>query len=312
VADGDYERAGPQAGPGTGGYPGPHGQSPVGPQDPASQWPIPAATGVPPQNVPPQTVAGRRSRRWIWITVAVVACIVVSLVATAGLVTWRAVDHTRRHQFESFGPSGHGPLKLGMSRDAALATGVPSPTVTAMREECADHVRRTGPQPDAAMLTATEEALKAYERAAKAAEDAEAAAGATLGNGATIEELQAKLQRMKASLEATQAKGVALDELLRLGKERMLALRANGALTFNARGELVRIYAPPGARTPKGVSVGSSDMDLQRAYGSELSDKGGFYTMRASSQRADYRYQFGVDEGKVSWMALLDRDDICA
>lgn len=267
---------------------------------------MPAAVGY---QQPP--AAGRPSRRWIWITATIAACIAVALLVTAGVVTWSAVDRSRRQQFESFGPTGHGPLRLGMSKDAAVATGVPATTQTVARAECAEYTRRTGPQPDPTMLTATEESVKTFERATKAAEEADAAVGPSLTKGTTLPELQARVQRLKAVSDAEQAKRAAMLEMMRLGQERMVALQANGALTFNGRGELVRLFAPPGARTSEGIRVGSSDHDLQRAYGSDLSEEDGVYIMRASPRRADYIYQFSVENGNVEWIALSDRDDSC-
>ncbi|MFJ6385261.1 hypothetical protein ACIQI7_35325 [Kitasatospora sp. NPDC092039] len=224
---------------------------------------------------------------------------------------------------EAFAAAGYRGLKPGMAKDAGLATGALESAPVSLLGGCTDFVYKGGPAPDQARMAAeaaTEARYKDLNAQADAASGrAPAPGGGTLPPNASAKDAAAAAAGSAAAAKdsAAAAKTIADATMalvdLRVAQEaKDKAYLATGRVSFAATG-LRELAAPADARTAEGIGAGSTVEALQQAYGPKglQLDKSGRYVMPAEGQQG-WQYEFTVDGGKVTGMAVVNRDVKCA
>ncbi|MFE4971675.1 hypothetical protein ACFRAR_06100 [Kitasatospora sp. NPDC056651] len=208
-----------------------------------------------------------------------------------------------------------------MAKDAGLATGALESAPVSLLDGCTDFVYKGGPAPDQARMTAeaaTEARYKDLNAKADAAEGKTSAPAGTLPPNASAKDAAAAAAGAAASAKdsAATAKLMAdatqsIADMWLAREDRDNAFLTTGRVSFAASG-LRELVAPAEAKTAEGIGAGATLDALQQAYGAKGLQlaKSGKYVMPVEGQQG-WQYEFTVDDGKVSGMAVVNRDIKC-
>ncbi|WP_370943163.1 hypothetical protein AB5J62_29230 [Amycolatopsis sp. cg5] len=177
-----------------------------------------------------------------------------------------------------FGPTAYGKLTLGMTAEAALATGELAKEPTSRLDGCADYSLTGGPAPDPARMAAQAAAEKDLEEAA--AKNGHSAAESAAVAQAAADSAMAAVPRAEQREIRDKAMGV------------------SGGVSIGKSG-LVTLAAPAGAKTPEGVAQGSTVDELKKAYGARVTEKNGEFSAPIP-EKDGFVYRFLTEGGKVT------------
>ncbi|MFD0347681.1 hypothetical protein ACFQ0M_19930 [Kitasatospora aburaviensis] len=226
---------------------------------------------------------------------------------------------------EPFGTGGYRGLKLGMTKDEALATGALETAPVSLLNGCTDLAYKGGPAPDPVRMAAeTDARAKSDAYLAKLDEiAAKLKSREKPAPGASPQEMQEFYKREKARLDQDAADMKDLDRLSQdakaletARKNRDQAFLATGRAGFGTTG-LRELVAPAGTRTAEGIGAGSTLDELKQAYdakGLKAAEKDGRFEMPAEGRQSSegWVYEFTMDGAKVAGLALVKRGTYCS
>ncbi|SDM26023.1 hypothetical protein [Allokutzneria albata] len=205
-----------------------------------------------------------------------------------------------------FGPDGFGKLKIGMTKDEAIATGALGPSPVAVVTGCDDYSFLGGPLPEPARMALEAAAEKQYEAAKK--ENDEIRAQLDAHRGQSAQDFAARADLLARSAEALKKMSVASAESSARSSFRVRRANEHGGVSFG-QGKLRLISAPPFAKTAEGIGRESSVADLQKAYeGRGMVEDRGRFEVPVSADRV---LAFDAKGGKVTNFLLLSKSIRC-
>ncbi|SDZ10910.1 hypothetical protein SAMN05421504_109239 [Amycolatopsis xylanica] len=184
-----------------------------------------------------------------------------------------------------FGPTAYGKLTLGMTAEAALATGELAKEPTSRLDGCTDYSLTGGPAPDPARMAAQDAAEKDLAEKDKIYEEAAAKNGHSAAESAAV--AKAAADSAMAAVPRAEQREI-----------RDKAMGVSGGVSIGKSG-LVTLAAPAGAKTPEGVAQGSTVDELKKAYGARVTEKDGEFSAPIP-EKDGFVYRFLTSGGKVT------------
>ena len=252
------------------------------------------------------TTGGSTRKVWIGIAAGVVAAFLV-----AGGAIWLfdedlPLGTKEGAEATAFGPDRFGKLKIGMTRDEALATGALGPAPVAVVTGCEDYSFLGGPLPEPARMALEASAEKQYEAAKK--ENDEIRAQLDAHRGQSAQDFAARAELLAKSAEALKKMSVASAESSARSSFRVRRANEHGGVSFG-QGKLRLISAPPFAKTAEGIGRESSVSELRKAYeGRGMVEDRGRYEVPVEP---GWVLAFDVEGGKVTNFLLLSKSIRC-
>jgi hypothetical protein len=239
------------------------------------------------------------NKKWIGIGAAVVA----AALAAGGLVWSLSSGEESTPAAKVFGPQGFGKLSLGMTTEAALATGELAPAPTSQLDGCADYSFAGGPAPDPARMAAEAEAEKKAAEAKRVSAEVNAKADEPLPANAGAKEYAESAARFADGANAIAASAEAAEAVTAKRDARTVAFGASGGASFGKSG-LVSLAAPVGVKTAEGIGRESTMDELKAAYGTRgLAEENGSFTLPVA-EKPGWVYRFTAVGGKVASLVL--------
>ncbi|MFJ3791952.1 hypothetical protein [Kitasatospora sp. NPDC090091] len=243
----------------------------------------------------------------------------------AGATAAASASATATPAPEPFGTGGYRGLKLGMTKDEALATGALETAPVSLLNGCTDYAYKGGPAPDQVRMAA-EDALRAkYVQADARSEETKQGLGPmpTMPPDASTQQVKDYVDQMgrmpeklRVHQEAHEQLMKVLDEMKTARETRDKAFLATGRAGFGTQG-LRELVAPAGTRTAEGIGAGSTLDELKQAYdakGLKAAERDGRFEMPAEGRQSSegWVYEFTVDGAKVAGLALVKRGTYCS
>ncbi|MFI6102309.1 hypothetical protein ACIA8G_42730 [Lentzea sp. NPDC051213] len=209
-----------------------------------------------------------------------------------------------------FDVTGFGKLKLGMSKQEALATGELAATGAGKSGICEDYRYQGSPAPDPQELAAEAEIEQKYEAAKKAADAAEAAVGPAPGANAGAADYATHAEKLAASAEASnKVVQLSVESTQRIAK-RAEAREANGGVMF--AGDKIRmILPPPGATTAKNIGKDATVEQLKAAYPNVAQKDDETFEVPVPDQQGQV-LSFHFTGGKLTTFLLFNGEAKCS
>ncbi|MFB9909446.1 hypothetical protein [Allokutzneria oryzae] len=257
------------------------------------------------------SAAGAARRVWIGIGAGVLAAALV-----AGGAVWLFAEDPvlgtkEGAEATTFGPDRFGKLRIGMTKDEALATGALGPAPVAVVTGCEDYSFQGGPAPEPARMALEDAAEKQYESAKKANAEMRAKLEALRAkNGTSAADFAERAELLAKSAEALKRMGNASANSSAWSAARIKRANESGGVSFG-QGQLRLISAPPFARTAEGIGRESTVDELTKAYGDKgMKEDRGRYEIPVDG-KPDWVLAFDVKDGKVTNFLMLSKSLRC-
>ncbi|GAA3987281.1 hypothetical protein GCM10022247_01990 [Allokutzneria multivorans] len=253
------------------------------------------------------------STRKIWIGIA--AGVVVAGLVAGGAIWLFDEDlplgTKEGAEATAFGPDRFGKLKIGMTKDEAIATGALGPGPVAVVTGCEDYSFVGGPLPEPARMALEAAAEKSYDAAKKENDDIRVKLDEHRAKGGkSAEDYAVSADLFAKSAEALKKMSVASAESSARSSFRIRRSNEFGGVSFGG-GKLRLISAPPFAKTEEGVGRGTSVADLKKAYeGRGMVEDRGRYSV-AVEGKPEWKLAFDVEDGKVASFLMLSSGIRC-
>jgi hypothetical protein len=239
------------------------------------------------------------NKKWVGIGAAAVA----AALAAGGLIWSLSSGGESAPAAKVFGPQGFGKLALGMTAEAALATGELAPAPTSHLDGCADYSFTGGPAPDPARMAAEAEAEKKAADAKRVSAEVNAKADEPLPANAGAKEYADSAARFADGANAIAESAEAAEAVTVKREARTVAFGASGGASFG-KGGLVSLAAPVGIKTAEGVGRESTVDELKTVYGTRgLVEENGSFTLPVT-EKPGWVYRFAAAGGKVTSLIL--------
>jgi hypothetical protein len=240
------------------------------------------------------------TKKWVGIGAAVVA----AALAAGGLIWSLSSGEETAPVAKVFGPQGFGKLSLGMTSEAALATGELAPAPTSQLDGCADYSFTGGPVPDPARMAAEAEAEKKAVDAKRVSAEVNAKADEPLPANAGAKEYAESAARFADGANAIATSAEAAEAVTVKRDARTAAFGASGGASFGKRG-LVSLAAPVGVKTAEGIGRESTVDELKAAYVARgLVEDNGNFTVPVA-EKPGWVYRFTAVGGKVTSLVVI-------
>jgi hypothetical protein len=232
-----------------------------------------------------------------------------AVLLAAGCTGDKTPETTPEVKPATLGLAGYDGLKLGMAKDAALATGKLAAAPTSTMRGCEDFPYKGGPAPDPARMAAEKAAEQKSDELNRKADEADRnrkPLGANPGAQQYADSAAESAAVAKAMAESAEAIATVAEK----NEARDKAFRAAGGVAFSSKGVLRALAAPPGAKTDEGIGAGASLDELKKAYEGRVMEEtsdGGYELRIGTDPAARLQFTFGPDK-KVATIMLVGPD----